>query len=54
MGHPFALLGAVGSAGQDNSVVNPKVGSTVNMHATATNAEEACRQEKSLAWSLLV
>ena len=54
-GAPSPLLGAagstIGSPGQDDSVVNPTMGSPVNMHATTSIAEGACRQEK---YSLLV
>ena len=42
---------AVGSASQDDSVINPMMGSPVNMHATASVAEGVCQQEK---YSLLV
>ena len=55
MGAPSPLLGAVGStvggASQDDSVVNPMMGSPVNMHPTASIAEGGHRQEK---YSLLV
>ena len=45
------LLGAVGSTSQDNTVIDPLMGSLVNTHTTASVAEEVCWQEK---YSLLV
>ena len=54
-GAPSPLLGvvgsAVGSAGQDDLVIDPTRGSPGNTQATATIAEGACRREK---YSLLV
>ena len=50
-GSPPSLLGAAGSAGKDNQIVNPVVGSPAASPANATIAEGACRREK---YSLLV
>ena len=54
-GAPLPLLGAtgstVGSAGQDDLVIDPMMGSLVNTHATVSIAEGAWQQEK---YSLLV
>ena len=52
MGAPLPLLGAVGStvggASQDDSVVDPMMGSPVNTPATASIAEGARQQKYSL------
>ena len=50
-GAPSPLLGAAGSTGQDDSVIDPTMGSLVNTHATASIAEGAHWWEK---YSLLV
>ena len=50
-GSPPSLLGAAGSAGKDNQIVDPVVGSLAASPANATIAEGACRREK---YSLLV
>ena len=46
-----ATGGAVGSASQDDSVIDPIMGSPVNTHATASIAEGVCQWEK---YSLVV
>ena len=55
VGPPPPLLGVmggtVGSAGQDDPVIDPMLGSLVNMHTTVSVAEEAHQREK---YSLLV
>ena len=50
VGAPLPLLGAVGStmggASQDDSVIDPMIGSPVNTPATASITEGARQQEK--------
>ena len=50
-GPPPSLLGATGSAGQDDRATDPITGSRMVLPATTTIAEGACRWEK---YSLLV
>ena len=51
VGTPSPLLGAAGGTGKDDMVVDPTMGSLVNMHATASIAEGVHQWEK---YSLLV
>ena len=50
-GPPLSLLGATGSAGQDDQATDPITGSRMVSPATATVPEGVCRWEK---YSLLV